>query len=95
MVTSPQHAQAQQLQPVDDSSAQALQQTQALLGDQKQVQEYAKTHPDAAKANSNVETLTGGNAESSAGVYKLASDIFGDVTKESGGDAAGRLRVIN
>lgn len=85
---------AQETKALDASSAQALQQIQALLGDQKQVRDFAKTHPDAAKADANVQSLTGGNSEDSAAVYKLASDIFSNITKESGGDAGGMEQIM-
>ncbi len=91
---SPLRALAQQAKSLDDASEKALQETQALLGDQKQIQDFAKTNPDAAKANSNVQTMTGGNSEDSANVYRLASDIFGDMTKETGGDAAGMEKIL-
>jgi hypothetical protein len=83
-----------QQKPLDDASTKALQQTQALMGDPKAIGAYAAAHPDAQKANSDVKSLTGGNAEDSAAVYKLASDIFGNMAKESGGDAAGMSNTL-
>ena len=90
----PTPSQAQNAKPLDDASTTALQQTQAMLGDQKQIQEYTKTHPEAAKANSQVQSLTGGNSADTAGMYKLASDIFGNMTKDSGGDEAGMQKTL-
>jgi Spy/CpxP family protein refolding chaperone len=58
------------------------------------MQEYAKTNPDAAKSMNQVSTLTGGNAADSAAVYKLASDIFASMTKETGGDAGGMEKIL-
>jgi hypothetical protein len=81
-------------QKLDAASARAAQETQALLGDQKAMQDYAKSHPDAAKAMGNVDSLTGGNAADSAAVYKLASDIFANMTKETGGDAGGMEKIL-
>lgn len=71
-----------------DATATALQQTQSLLANPQAVAEYEKTHPDAAKANANVQTLTGGNTQDTASLYKLAADIFENVVKESNGDPA-------
>lgn len=88
------HAHADQAAKLDPASAEALQQTQAMLGDQKAMQEFAKTNPDAAKTMNQVNTMTGGNEADSAAVYKLAADIFSDVTKESGGDAAGMEKIL-
>jgi hypothetical protein len=79
---------------LDHASENALQQTQAMLGNQKAMQDYAKTNPDAAKAMNQVSTLTGGNEADSAAVYKLASDIFSNMTKESGGDAGGMEKIL-
>lgn len=79
---------------LDNASAKALQQTQALLGDQKAMQDYAKSHPDAAKAMNQVSTLTGGNEADTAAVYKLAADIFSNMTKETGGDAGGMEKIL-
>ena len=70
------------------ATATALQQTQSLLLNPQAVAEYAKTHPDAAKANANIQTLTGGNTQDTASLYKLAADIFENVVKESNGDPA-------
>jgi len=89
--SQPAHAQQKKL---ENSEAQALQETQAMLGDQKQMQEWAKTHPDAKQSMNNVSTLTGGNEADSAAVYKLASDIFANMTKETGGDAGGMEKIL-
>ena len=79
---------------LDNASTAALKQTQAMLGDQKAMQDYAKTNPDAANSMSQVKTLTGGNDADSSSVYKLASDIFSSLTVESGGDAAGMEKTL-
>ncbi len=71
-----------------DANAQATKDTQAMLQDPKAVADYAKAHPEAAKAHANVESLTGGNAQDTSDVYKLSSDIFESISKESGGDPA-------
>ncbi len=90
------HAQQQQQQQpkMDDATAKAVQETQAMLGDQKQMAEWAKTHPDAKQVMNNVSSLTGGNEADTAAVYKLASDIFANMTKETGGDAGGMEKIL-
>ncbi len=80
---------------LDPASEKALHETQALLGDQKAMEAFAKSSPDAAKAMNQVNTITGGNAADSAAVYKLASDIFTNMTKESGGDAGGMEKILS
>lgn len=85
------HAQQHELNAND---AKAVQETQAMLANPAAIQAYAKDHPEAAAANNQVQSLTGGNAADSAAVYKLANEIFSNMAKESGGDAAGMQKTL-
>jgi hypothetical protein len=91
LITFSFHAKAAEL---DHASEEALQKTQAMLGDQKAMQDYAKTNPDAAKTMNQVSSLTGGNEGDSAAVYKLAADIFATMAKDSNGDPAAMQKAL-
>lgn len=79
---------------LDRASSQAVQETKALLGDPAALQNYAKDHPEAAATQSQVNSLTGGNAVDTAAVYKLAAEIFANMAKDTGGDTASMQKTL-
>jgi hypothetical protein len=63
----------------------ALQETQDLLRDQKQRDEYIKSSPDAQKTMDQVKTL-GGSQQNMDAMFNISADIFQSLVNEAGGD---------
>lgn len=73
---------------LDEADAKALEQTKAMLQDQKKIEAFAATNKDAAQAHQNVKTLLGNNPADTADLYKMSADIFDKMAKDAGGDPA-------
>lgn len=71
---------------LDSSSSKALSQTQNLLTDPSARAKAIKGDGQAESADSYVNNLTGGNAQTNNDVYDLASEVFANVVKDAHGD---------
>lgn len=69
---------------LDKASEQALRETQQLLTTPAARNEAVKRDPKAQSADKALDSFGGGNKED---IYKLASDVFAELVKESNGDA--------
>lgn len=78
----------------DSYDQEALQKTQELLNNSSERDRAVQADPQALKADQNAKSLFGGDARSTDEVYKLASEVFGDVAKESGGDAKAMQELL-
>lgn len=79
---------------LDDSSKQALFQTQELLKSKDQRDAYYKEHPEAAKSDQQVQNLTKDKSTQSQ-IYNLSADIFGSQVKESDGNVQKQNEILN
>jgi hypothetical protein len=64
----------------------ALTQTQELLRDHTQLQKEGLLTPEAKQMDARVQQVTGGSPKATAEVYDITADIFGNITKEAGGN---------
>jgi hypothetical protein len=85
---------AQKSAELDKYSEEALQETQKLLKDQKRLEREGLLTPEARQNHENIKGLMGNEADT-AEAYALAADIFGDLVKQSGGNSAQMLEMLN
>ncbi|MGE0761784.1 MAG: hypothetical protein AB7N80_00760 [Bdellovibrionales bacterium] len=71
---------------LDKASQEALQKTTELLTNRAQREEAIKKDTKAQGADKMVDQVSGGG-QNKEDVYGLASDVFADLVKETGGDA--------
>jgi hypothetical protein len=86
--------QAHKSPELDRASEQALRDTQNLLKDQKRLEREGLLTPEARQNHEKIKVLMGNEADT-AEAYALAADIFGDLVKESGGNPALMLEMLN
>jgi hypothetical protein len=77
----------------DKASIEALQKTQALLKDPEARKKAAQANPQAAQAVQQLEALAG-SKQNEQMMYELASDLFGDLTKEAKGDPNKMMELL-
>ncbi len=70
---------------LDPASAEALLKTQSLLTTPEQRDKAVRQSPDAQLVDSQVHAL-GGSSANVDDIYGLASDVFDDLVKQTGGD---------
>lgn len=80
-------------QNLDGDSTEALAKTQELLNDRQKIKSETANNPKAKQVDENVQFLMG-SEEDTAAVYKLASEIFGDMAKTSGGDGDAMMKLL-
>lgn len=73
-------------QHLDSASQEALQKTQELLKDPAARRQAIKGDPKGQSADKMVDQISGGGT-AKEDVYGLASDVFAELVKETGGDA--------
>jgi len=79
---------ASALDPADEA---ALLDTQAMLSDQQAMAAFAQGNPEALKALSQMDQLTGGDPRQKQEMSGISSAIFADMMRSSGGDSAAVL----
>lgn len=78
---------------LDKSSQEALQKTQELLNNPTLREQNAASDPNAKKWNDQVQQMSG-NTENREEIYKIAAEVFGDLTQNSGGDATKMMQIM-
>lgn len=79
---------------LDAQQKAALADTQNLLNNQARLSEFTKGNPDAANALNQFKQLTGGDPQKQAQLQKLSSDIFTNITKQTGGNDAAIMQKL-
>lgn len=79
---------------LDSYDQEALQKTQELLNNPKERNQAIQADPNAIKADKNAQSLFDGDKQSTDEIYKLASEVFGDVAKDTGGDAEAMKKLL-
>lgn len=72
---------------LDQTDRDALKDTQALLGDQKRMEEMGKTDVETGKALNQLKQISGNDAKVQAEVNAVASSVFSDMAHKNNGDS--------
>ncbi len=72
----------------------ALEDTQKVLGDPTARAKAAGQDPQALTVQKQVETLTG-SPENAAEIYKIASQVLGNLVTQTGGDPQKMMDLLN
>ncbi len=73
-------------QTLDPASQEALAATLGMLRDPAQRAAALGANPQAPGLDARVQAMVGGSPQLTQEVYELAAEIFGDLTRASGGD---------
>ena len=80
---------------LDKASQEALSQTQQLLTNLSERKEAVNKDPKAKAADSMVDQAIGFEGENKDAVYQLASEVFADLVKQTGGDGKKMQELIS
>jgi hypothetical protein len=72
---------------LDQTDQDGLKDTQALLGDQKRMEEMGRTDAEMGKALNQLKQISGNDAKVQAEVNAVASSVFSDMAHKNSGDS--------